>query len=252
MPKLIRITARHLFDILLSISLGVAGVCLIVGCLYIYFGAGVYSRELVATVFQKIAVPIWTAVGLTVVGIVWEWCVPSEDEHHKSPKAYGVMLARLHDTRDTHLQDAAIRAEQRRRRLLGLVRISLALIGLSVFFGYAVQPTHYTDDINASVIRSMWVAIPCFAVPITVSLVTTRLTHKSLEREIALLRSCPPMETFPAMSPQTTAPCVALTVLRIVLSVLALAALIYGFTAGGTADVLTKAINICTECIGLG
>ena len=28
--------------------------------------------------------------------------------------------------------------------------------------------------------------------------------------------------------------------------------LIYGFISGGTVDVLTKAINICTECIGLG
>ncbi|MBQ8627442.1 MAG: thioredoxin [Agathobacter sp.] len=28
--------------------------------------------------------------------------------------------------------------------------------------------------------------------------------------------------------------------------------LVYGFITGGTADVLAKAINICTECIGLG
>ena len=28
--------------------------------------------------------------------------------------------------------------------------------------------------------------------------------------------------------------------------------LIWGFVSGGAADVLTKAINICTECIGLG
>ncbi|MBQ8580085.1 MAG: thioredoxin [Oscillospiraceae bacterium] len=26
----------------------------------------------------------------------------------------------------------------------------------------------------------------------------------------------------------------------------------YGAAAGGTADVLTKAVNICTECVGLG
>lgn len=32
----------------------------------------------------------------------------------------------------------------------------------------------------------------------------------------------------------------------------ALVCLVYGFLAGGTADVLTKAVNICTECVGLG
>ncbi|MBQ8683609.1 MAG: thioredoxin [Clostridia bacterium] len=31
-----------------------------------------------------------------------------------------------------------------------------------------------------------------------------------------------------------------------------LALLVYGFATGGIADVLTKAVNICTECIGLG
>ncbi|MBE5939024.1 MAG: thioredoxin [Lachnospiraceae bacterium] len=40
--------------------------------------------------------------------------------------------------------------------------------------------------------------------------------------------------------------------LRISLLVIGLALLIFGFISGGTADVITKAINICTECIGLG
>lgn len=30
------------------------------------------------------------------------------------------------------------------------------------------------------------------------------------------------------------------------------ALIVYGAVQGGTADVLTKAKNICTECIGLG
>lgn len=32
----------------------------------------------------------------------------------------------------------------------------------------------------------------------------------------------------------------------------AVVSLVYGFIAGGTADVLAKAVNICTECVGLG
>ncbi|MBE6563056.1 MAG: thioredoxin [Ruminococcaceae bacterium] len=39
---------------------------------------------------------------------------------------------------------------------------------------------------------------------------------------------------------------------KLAILILAAAALIYGAIAGGTADVLTKAVNICTECIGLG
>ncbi|MBO5767765.1 MAG: thioredoxin [Clostridia bacterium] len=40
--------------------------------------------------------------------------------------------------------------------------------------------------------------------------------------------------------------------MRISLLIIALFLLVYGYIIGGTADVLTKAVNICTECIGLG
>ena len=39
---------------------------------------------------------------------------------------------------------------------------------------------------------------------------------------------------------------------RAILLAVALALLLHGYFTGGTADVLTKAANICTECIGLG
>ncbi len=43
-----------------------------------------------------------------------------------------------------------------------------------------------------------------------------------------------------------------LLVTRGVIGAVAICFFIYGLCTGGVADVLTKAINICTECIGLG
>ncbi len=40
--------------------------------------------------------------------------------------------------------------------------------------------------------------------------------------------------------------------LRLALLGVGIAVFAYGFLAGGTADVMTKAVNICTECVGLG
>ncbi|MBQ2981771.1 MAG: thioredoxin [Lachnospiraceae bacterium] len=40
--------------------------------------------------------------------------------------------------------------------------------------------------------------------------------------------------------------------MRIAFIIIGIGILIYGFATGGTRDVLTKAVNICTECIGLG
>ena len=252
MSRPIHITARRILSVLLSLSLGIAGLCLIGGCLYIYFGEGAYSRELVATVFNKIAVPVWIAVGMVVISILWELCIPADRERCKAPKAYSTMLIRLHQTRDTSEHESAVRAQQHRRKLFVIVRTVLILAGLLMFFGYAVQPANYTEDINASVIRAMWVAIPCFAVPFVFSVVAAYQIGKSYEAEIALLKSCPTLGTAKELSPPADKPDTVVTVLRILLLALAVAALVYGFTAGGTVDVLTKAINICTECIGLG
>ena len=40
--------------------------------------------------------------------------------------------------------------------------------------------------------------------------------------------------------------------LQLVLGLALLVFLVYGLVSGGTADVLAKAANICSECIGLG
>ena len=43
-----------------------------------------------------------------------------------------------------------------------------------------------------------------------------------------------------------------MTLLRNVVLAASILLLILGICTGGTADVLTKAVNICTECVGLG
>ncbi|MBQ3229893.1 MAG: hypothetical protein IJB49_02620 [Clostridia bacterium] len=44
----------------------------------------------------------------------------------------------------------------------------------------------------------------------------------------------------------------ALLAVRLSLLFVALAVRLFGYFSGGFNDVLTKAVNICTECIGLG
>ena len=51
-------------------------------------------------------------------------------------------------------------------------------------------------------------------------------------------------ETLPANNKQNAT--------KFVILGIAVTALVVGFFMGGYADVLTKAVNICTECIGLG
>ncbi len=253
MNKTVSFSVRRVLNWLTAVAVIIAGVCFISGCLHIYTVQGAYSRQAVTDVFSRIAVPVYISLALTAIGLVWEFVVPSAQTRPSSPKAYAAMIGRLRSSRAMdEVSEKAITAEQTCRRRLSAIRLAVTFVGAACFLWYALQPSHYSADINASMIRAVWVAIPCFAIPFITVLVTARLIDNSFRREIALLKELPKAtadRVTPSVSPKQHT---ALTVVRIVLFVLAVAALIYGFVTGGTVDVLTKAINICTECIGLG
>ena len=71
--------------------------------------------------------------------------------------------------------------------------------------------------------------------------------RRSMEREIALLKGVPGSKAV-----EVAAKPAYLPVVRIVLYALAVILIVTGIGNGGMRDVLIKAINICTECIGLG
>lgn len=143
MTKYNKFSFRSIYKILLSISIIGAGICLIIGCISIYFAGNGYSREIVSDMFSKINIPIYICLGLVVGDAVWELISPTK----KKQKTFN---KKVDDT----------------------------------------QTPATTDN-------------------------KTKIT-------------------------------------RLVILGVAIAVLILGFAIGGYADVLTKAVNICTECIGLG
>jgi hypothetical protein len=90
------------------------------------------------------------------------------------------------------------------------------------------------------------VLAPCLAVNLAWGLVSGPKHAASCRREIDLLKPVAgPRDGLTDSRKSVAAP-------RLVLLAAAVLLLIWGFVSGGAADVLTKAINICTECIGLG
>jgi hypothetical protein len=71
-----------------------------------------------------------------------------------------------------------------------------------------------------------------------------------MSKELELLKTAPKQSRVAPKKPNSTQDW--LSWLRIGLLILAAVILLGGALAGGARDVLTKAANICTECIGLG
>lgn len=245
---------RRAFSILHSISIIIAGICLMAGCLSIYSsGDGAYSRQIVAETFSKIAVPVYLCLILTIIGFIWDFFAPVY-ENKTEFKPYEFILKRITAKRDLSTCDEqtvkAIYKEQKSRKLHTIIRTIIICISGAVFLGYALNSNNYDTDINSSVISAMWVLIPCLIIPFAYSVFTAYHNEKSIKKEIELIKKAPSQKN--TENKETANSEKNINIVRFALLFIGVGILIYGYFAGGTADVITKAINICTECIGLG
>lgn len=249
--------ARRIYNILHSASIIIAGVCLMAGCLSIYsLGDGAYSRQIVAETFSKISLPVYLCLILTIIGFIWDFIVPSKPEKEKKFKPYAHLIDRLTAKKDLRNCDEtllnAIYKERKARKLHTLIRTIIICISGAIFLVYALNSNNYQTDINASVIKAMWLLIPCLIIPCAYSVFTAYHNEKSLKKEIDLIKKAPAKNDVEEIQDNTSKSEKAVNIMRLALLFVGIGILLYGYFAGGTADVLTKAINICTECIGLG
>ena len=227
---------HYIYSILLSILLTVAGVCLMVACVGIYnAGDQPFSREAVATAFGRICIPVYLCLGGVAVSF---------------------LLNRLHQRVDLTQCDESMqrtfRQFPKKRRIHQTVSGILLGLGSVIFLCYALNSGNYHDSqINGSMIRAVKLLLVCMGIPFFYSLFTAYYCRASIRAELKLLKTIQPTRTpprFPAAVPEAG---ICRFVPYVILA-LAAASLLLGLFTGGTADVMTKAINICTECVGLG
>lgn len=244
---------RLVYHVLVSAAIVVAGICLIAACVGIYqSGDRPFSREAVAAAFSHIAVPVYICLGLVLVGFLLHLLMP-EEEQKPAPDLTIPTLRRLQAKADLSQAEpaaaAAVQAERRKRRLHRTVTLVLLATGSAVFLWYALRGgSFHQSEINASMIRAMLVLLPCMAVPFGYGVFTAYSDKRSMKKEIDLLKPIP--KTEEAAVPKGRFDWVFIA--RCAVLVLGIVLLVWGWLENGAADVLTKAINICTECIGLG
>ncbi len=243
---------RTAYHILVSVAIAVAGMCLIAACVGIYqTGDHPFSRETVAAAFSRIAVPVYVCLGLVIAGFLLHLLLP-EEERKLKPDLTAPLLRRLQAQADLSQAEpavvVAVHKEQKSRQLHRLITVVLTAIGGTVFVWYALQGgSFHQSEINGSMIRAMLVLLPCMAVPFAYGVFAAYHGHRSMKREIDLLKPIPKTEVA---APKGRFDWVFIA--RCAVLVIGILLLTWGALENGAADVLTKAINICTECIGLG
>lgn len=247
---------RRIYGIVLSAVLVIAGLCLMAACYQIYTtGDGTFSREIVAAHFGKIALPVYLCLAMVIGSFLLELFLPGTVKKTVPEKNELLILQRLHSKVDLTACDSSladsIRKEQKIRKCHKAAAIVLLAIGSVIFLIYALNGENFHQrEITDSLVQAMYLLIPCMAVPFGYGVFAAYHSRASIRREIALLKQA---EVTRSPAPDAVVKAgKAAPFLRWVILAVALVFLIWGYCIGGTADVLTKAINICTECVGLG
>lgn len=262
---------HFIYSILLSICIIVSGICLITSCVSIYHsGDQPFSREAVAAAFADIAIPVYLCLILTIIGFILDIIFTTNIEKSKPTKDYHHVLNILYNKKDFSKCDdkliASIYNEVHKRKVMNIAKFIVITLCCAVFLIYALNDKNFhQSDITGSMIKAMYVLLPCLIIAFGFTLFSLYYNEKSLQTETELVRQAPVKdasvktavtETSKASANEaSTSSIVAdkgVVIARYVILALGVALLIYGFITGGTADVLTKAVNICTECIGLG
>jgi hypothetical protein len=279
-----------IYGLVLSVLIVAVGVCLALSCLSIYrSGDSPFTRESIAAHFERIAIPVCICILGVVGGGVLSLAMPLEKGKIKPRKDPLAILKKNSKKLDLSVCDDSLRNQilGERRFRLGVTVTAGILSGLTLLPAilWCANPAHFSiENLNADIKTAAAFVLPCAAVTMGLWVVAVLLRGASASRESAAARSAAmakvnatikistkggvrvgngiPIEvpkkrassgeTARAAVGRFTADPRFVWGVRGAIFVVGAVFVVLGVLNGGMADVLGKAIRICTECIGLG
>ena len=210
----------------------------------------IYTREIAAEKFAPIAPLFFAALGLMVAGLVLGIKDENAAKHVGDPELKrDLVVARVAQPSDAMRRE---RGNQKRWRLIGWAAFALSMVPIVI---YMLNPAHFPlNDLEGMFYCLVRVLIPWIAVGVGALAVCARMRERCVLREIEAAQAQLKAEKDAGLVPK---PKVApqqknFVTLQIVLIAVAVIFIVIGVFNGSARDVLYKAINICTECVGLG
>ena len=250
-----------IYGIVLSVIIIVTGICFIVSCIDIYrSGARPFTYESINQHFMAIVVPVVLCIVGVIGGMVVS-CFPLEKPKIKGIIDTGITLKRMSAKIDLSKCDAEAQSKITKERKIRLYSnvfcIDAIVVSLVIALIYTLNKNNFpASDINAEMISAMLLVIPSAIVTIAAIYANVLVCGASTVRELEVVKASFKTAKKDDISGQWSVVSgqneKMLFGIRLTLAVIAVVFIVVGIFNGGMADVLQKAINICTECIGLG
>ena len=250
-----------IYGIVLSAIIIITGICFIVSCVDIYrSGNRPFTYESINEHFMAIVVPVILCIVGIIGGMVLSF-FPLKKPKIKGIIDTGVTLNRMSAKIDLSKCDEEARTKIAKERQLrffsNILCIDAIVVSLIIALIYMLNKNNFpANDINAEMINAMLFVIPCAIVSLAVIYANILICNASKVKELEVVKASFKTAKKDEISSQQPAASdqheKTLFGARLSLLVIAVLFIVVGIFNGGMADVLQKAINICTECIGLG
>jgi len=215
--------------------------------------AWIYTKEKAADAFAPIAPVFFGAIGLMAAGLI----LGIQDSRLEKPVQDDEITRNLLLSRMSEPSEAIQKEQHKERgiRIGGWIAFGVCMIPV---FIYVIQPSHFPpDDLERMFSSLLWGTVPWAALGMGCLVISQILTGRSIRKQIAAIKQQQTQErqgdfvtdTQPEPGSQTDR---TGRVVRIIVFAAALAMITAGVLNGSMRDVLIKAINLCTECVGLG
>ena len=246
-----------IYGCIVTLLLVALGIMLMVSAWQIYqSGAHPYTRASVGEKLQNMSVLIYVTAVFIVGGFVLNIVLPLDK---KRPAALRDDLTIMNNLsakagQPSGADKAAIDKEQNLRQLLPAITC-LVYIGLLIWPAlYMFNSTHFPGvDPTAEIISAALIVLPFALGGLVLCHVCGLIMTASIHRQTAIYKQMiAEKKGTPVEATFGKAKQLPITAIRCVVLAVAIIFIVAGIFNGSAEDVLTKAVKICTECIGLG
>ncbi|MDE6293462.1 MAG: hypothetical protein K2L88_02425 [Clostridiales bacterium] len=259
---------RLIYSIFLGVFTVAVGIAIICVAADIYYsGKGtevIYSRAIVGERLTALAIPIILLIAAVIFGAIFPlYKVKASRPPEVTLGKLSARIPQSGDGEEFTTAQAAYKKANIIRLVAWLVALAVVLASAIAVLCYIVNTKHFAGDITEDIFAMTanilpWLAA-AFAACIAATVVSGVFANKQISAAKTMIKNgdkaSVAQKTEPAFITKVKniiAKPAFLWAVRGAVFVIAVVFIIVGIVNGGAHDVLIKAINICTECIGLG
>ena len=256
------------FKIYMSIFTALLGAAFIVCVLYIFFTGPImdsssmrpftYNAELVGEYLSYLAAPIALYIASAILAYIFYQFFPERKSDFVKPRQI-TFLRRIKKYDLAEIKDLNNKKVLKRNKIIRLIAyIStgiVVLVSLFVSIWYMKDDKNFllTDPVRQNVFMFLDV-LPFVVISLVWGIACVFVSDITAKQDISILKNEKlfVLDKKLKVLVDDKTDKIIVNVARVAIGVTAITFIVLGVLNGGMRDVFIKAINICTECIGLG